>query len=561
MLHNIHTCPVTKSGLAQRRMLEAARLRGASFEFFFNAPMWWMTYEKSSAGGRIQPWNHKDYAYYMANVVDHAIKNWNIDVISVEPFNEPSTGWWNYPNITQEGLNLSLAQQADILSKLRTELNLLNLNQVEIAAADENTMVQAADGYQYFMNNGVSNLVDRINVHSYIGLDPWRDNNARTRLKNLVGNKPIRISEYGDNDANGMTLSQTIIEDINYLKPSSWVYWQAIEPYSGWGLINSDYYYDRSEFDTNRGRPYAINNKYFLFAQFTRYLRPNDFVFGANDKNTVVAYDNNNQQLKLITVNFGNAQKITYDLNNVNINDTMLSTVKATFSTADGTQKFTEFTPVINNGVIEINAQANAVYSIMIDRVALLASNVKPIISISEPLNNTVLNKGEPYRIVAEARDADGTISKVEFYNSNTLIKIINDAPYLLEGSTNSIPTGLYNITAKAYDDKGAETTSNMVTITVKGNTTNTLPAITLAQPVANAGNKSGYIEASASDSDGVIERVEFYYGNTLLSTSTTAPYRASWTNAPNGTYTLTAKAYDNQGGVATSAPVTVIVQ
>jgi len=548
----------------QRKMLEAAKLRGARFEFFFNAPMWWMTYEKSSAGGRLQPWNQSDYAYYIASVVNHAINNWNIDVFSVEPFNEPSAGWWNYPNITQEGLNLSLDQQVDILSKLRSELNLLGLNKVQIAAADENNMLQAINGYQYFINKGVSNVVNRMNVHSYSGLDPWRDNSARIRLKNLVGNKPISVSEYGDNDANGMTLAQTIIEDINYLKPSSWVYWQAIEPFSGWGLINSDYYWDSSEFDPNRGRPYVINNKYFLFAQFTRYLRPNDLVIGANDKNTIVAYDEANQQLKFITVNFGNPQKITYDLNDININNSMLSTVKATYSSADGTQKFREFTPVINNGMMEVNAEANAVYSIVIDHVALFSTNAKPVVNISEPMTNTVLRKGEPFRITAQASDQNGAITKVEFYNGNALIKSIFNPPYILEGSTSNISTGVYNITAKAYDDQGDTTISNLVTISV--NPSNNLnPSIRIISNDNNMTLKRGDVYrflAEASDPDGRVVKVEFYNGDNLIKVLDKEPYvlEGSTSNIPSGEYNISVKAYDDQGAKANSNILKVIL-
>jgi hypothetical protein len=86
-------------------------------------------------------------------------------------------------------------------------------------------------------------------------------------------------------------------------------------------------------------------------------------------------------------------------------------------------------------------------------------------------------------------------------------------------------------------------------------------PYVTLNLPVANAGNKTGYIEATAGDSDGTITKVEFYTGTTLLTTATKAPYRANWTNAPNGTYSFTAKVYDNKGAVTTSNSVQVIVK
>ena len=55
---------------------------------------------------------------------------------------------------------------------------------------------------------------------------------------------------------------------------------------------------------------------------------------------------------------------------------------------------------------------------------------------------------------------------------------------------------------------------------------------------------------------DGTVAKL-FYQDATLLGTDTTSPYSYSW-RAATGTYTLTAKAYDNLGAIATGAAVTV---
>jgi len=54
--------------------------------------------------------------------------------------------------------------------------------------------------------------------------------------------------------------------------------------------------------------------------------------------------------------------------------------------------------------------------------------------------------------------------------------------------------------------------------------------------------------------------RVDFFQGTTLLGSSTTAPYAFTWSGVAAGTYTLSAKAYDQNGGVATSSAVNVTV-
>jgi hypothetical protein len=67
-------------------------------------------------------------------------------------------------------------------------------------------------------------------------------------------------------------------------------------------------------------------------------------------------------------------------------------------------------------------------------------------------------------------------------------------------------------------------------------------------------------LTANAADADGSVSKVDFYNGTFLLNTDTTTPYSFSWTNVAAGTYSLTAVATDNAGGVTTSAVVSVTV-
>jgi hypothetical protein len=65
---------------------------------------------------------------------------------------------------------------------------------------------------------------------------------------------------------------------------------------------------------------------------------------------------------------------------------------------------------------------------------------------------------------------------------------------------------------------------------------------------------------ANASDVGGSVTKVEFYERGTKLGEVTSSPYNFGWFNVPMGNYTLTAKAYDNLGAVATSAAVSIEV-
>ncbi|RYE16567.1 MAG: carbohydrate-binding protein, partial [Sphingobacteriales bacterium] len=91
--------------------------------------------------------------------------------------------------------------------------------------------------------------------------------------------------------------------------------------------------------------------------------------------------------------------------------------------------------------------------------------------------------------------------------------------------------------------------------------TTNAAPSVTITSP----GNNSNFnapatitITANATDSDGSIAKVEFYNGASLLGVKSAAPYSFTWSNVAAGTYTITARAFDNLGATRNSGAVTV---
>ncbi|WP_051620953.1 Ig-like domain-containing protein [Paenibacillus sp. UNC451MF] len=92
-------------------------------------------------------------------------------------------------------------------------------------------------------------------------------------------------------------------------------------------------------------------------------------------------------------------------------------------------------------------------------------------------------------------------------------------------------------------------------------------PTVAITSPIHNAMLQSGQdivIEAAASDSDGTIDKMEWFYYDTQamklnsLGTSTSAPYSFTWKNAREGTYYLYAKATDDSG-TQTLSSMTII--
>ncbi|MGQ7888749.1 Ig-like domain-containing protein [Paenibacillus sp. WC2504] len=94
-------------------------------------------------------------------------------------------------------------------------------------------------------------------------------------------------------------------------------------------------------------------------------------------------------------------------------------------------------------------------------------------------------------------------------------------------------------------------------------------PAVAITSPSTNAmlqANQDIVIDATASDSDGTVAKVEFSFYDTQamklvpLGTVTSAPYSYTWTNAPEGTHYLYAKATDNSGTQTLSSMVAIHV-
>jgi hypothetical protein len=89
----------------------------------------------------------------------------------------------------------------------------------------------------------------------------------------------------------------------------------------------------------------------------------------------------------------------------------------------------------------------------------------------------------------------------------------------------------------------------------------NQLPVVNLTAPANGAIIAAGgnvMLSASALDLDGTVSKVEFFEGANRLGESLAAPYEFIWINPAVGSYTLTARATDNLGGVAVSPSSTV---
>jgi endoglucanase len=93
--------------------------------------------------------------------------------------------------------------------------------------------------------------------------------------------------------------------------------------------------------------------------------------------------------------------------------------------------------------------------------------------------------------------------------------------------------------------------------------TSNIPPSVTITSPETNSAYDTTQfivVNVDASDSDGNIAKVELYNHDTLLLSKSAAPYSFIINDLVKGAYRLMVKAYDNNGGTATSSEVDITV-
>ena len=158
-----------------------------------------------------------------------------------------------------------------------------------------------------------------------------------------------------------MGIAQMITKDINILHVSGWVYWQAVEE-RVWGLIYA--HFGSSETDTSRGDAYKITTKYYVFAQFTRFILPGDQIIASNDVNTVVARTPTTNSYKFVTVNYNNYQMISFNL--AGIGKVLPASVIVTYTRTDGSALMQTYKVPVVRSTVNILASTNTVYSVFV---------------------------------------------------------------------------------------------------------------------------------------------------------------------------------------------------
>ncbi len=220
-----------------------------------------------------------------------------------------------------------------------------------------------------------------------------------------------------------------------------------------------------------------------------------------------------------------------------------------------GTEKYVASNPIASNGEITIPSLTQTL-------LANPPANVAPVVNITAPAATITVPYTTVVPLRATATDADGTVAQVQFFDGATSLGIDFTAPYQAAFTAPSVD-GSHPITAVATDNEGLATTSAVRTINVG----NSPPTASITAPAAGTVYIVGdvvTINATSNDTDGQVNSLQIKVdgvavgapANGLLASLTAS---AAYTSVL-GVHTLTATATDNNGGVFTSAPVSITV-
>lgn len=292
-------------------------------EGFSNSPPYFMTVSGCTSGAENANDNNlredcvDAFADYLAEVTLHYKNEWGVSFQSISPMNEPYTDYWSAFSEKQEGCHYDQGKtQSNMLIALSAALERKGLSDVLIAGTDETSIDTQITSYK-LLSDEAKAVLDRIDTHTYGG-------SARKTLSELAASegKGLWMSEVDGGDMEGtyaremgaaLWLAKRIIADVNGLRPSAWVLWQAIdnhvsdEGYNGHsdsGMVERSSGYWGLAVANHNTDSIILTQKYYAMGQFSRYIRPGYEIIGVSDTdNMLAAYDSESERLVIVAIN------------------------------------------------------------------------------------------------------------------------------------------------------------------------------------------------------------------------------------------------------------------
>ncbi len=294
-------------------------------EMFSNSAPYFMTRSGCTSGttdsikSNITIENMPAFAEYMATVVKYFVDK-GVNVVSVEPMNEPSNGWnVSHYGVKQEGCSVEIGdEQSAMIVAMNAAMEKLGLSDINLAGCDETNDTMTNMGIKK-MSEDALELLEQLNTHTYS-----RNNSSSQKLNKtaLDLDKKLWMTETDNGGVQGenagemgaaLNFASQITADLNNLQPSAWIMWQAIGSYCDESNEFDPDTLEQQVLDSNGfwGVCYADMNeetivktkKYYAFGQYTKFIRPGDNLIATEDGYTTAAYNDEERQIKIVSFN------------------------------------------------------------------------------------------------------------------------------------------------------------------------------------------------------------------------------------------------------------------
>jgi O-glycosyl hydrolase len=277
----------------QRWFLQRSMEMGAVLpEIVAYSPPYWMTRSGTSEGAADGGSNLQEkfygagsgsFADYLTTVVAHYHDTWGITFRTLDPLNEPLPYWWKADDRKQEGCHFSIAEQDRVLRDVGESLAAKGL-MTRLSASDENDIDNQFKELKAYSPVTIG-FIDEVSTHSYAGTD-----RAGLTKFSAARGKRLTMTEWGSNDSSGKELAQQIQKDMTGMDAVSWSIWQPNWP--ALMKINA------------AGQSFNLLPAYFIYQNFTRFIRPGFQFFRNDDASTLAAFDANHGTLVIVAQNW-----------------------------------------------------------------------------------------------------------------------------------------------------------------------------------------------------------------------------------------------------------------
>ncbi len=149
----------------------------------------------------------------------------------------------------------------------------------------------------------------------------------------------------------------------------------------------------------------------------------------------------------------GTVASVSFSVDNVAIGTVASSPYTYTWTAAFGSHNV-KASATDNLGAVGVSAPVS--FNVV--------NNIPPSVTITSPLPSAAFTAPQVVTITANASDADGTVTQVEFFVNNVSIGVVTSAPYTYTWTS---VIGNAAITVKATDNKGAITTSSALNLSI----------------------------------------------------------------------------------------------